>query len=148
CLMLTKAGHDVEGRANGALAWEALRNHRYPLLIADCMMPQLDGFELCRKIRAAERPYTYIIMLTAFGGRENYFKGMEAGADDFLTKPCDFDALDARIRVAQRILTLQEEVQQLRGLLPICTYCKRIREAETSWVPIEIYVGRRTEASF
>jgi DNA-binding response OmpR family regulator len=147
-LMLAKAGHQVDGAANGLDAWEALKRESYALLVADCMMPKLDGFELCRKMRSAARPYTYIIMLTAYGGRDNYLKGMEAGADDFLTKPCDFDELRSRLKVAERILSLQEEVRQLKGLLPICTYCKNVRENQDDWVPIETYVSRRSEASF
>jgi phosphoserine phosphatase RsbU/P len=147
-LMLTKAGHEVHTRPDGEMAWQAMKREHYPVLLADCMMPHLDGFELVQKIRMAERPYTYIIMLTAYGGRENYLKGMNAGADDFLTKPCDFDELRARIAVAQRILSLTAEVQQLSGLLPICTYCKKIREESSEWIPIEVYVARRTDASF
>ncbi len=147
-VLLGKAGHDVTPFANGALAWEAMNHDHYPLVIADCMMPDLNGFELCRKIRAIQRPYTYVIMLTAYGGRENFLKGMEAGADDFLTKPCDPEQLHARLKVANRILGLEEEVRQLRGLLPICTYCKNIRENEKDWVPIETYMARRTEVSF
>src|SRR5687768_2991623 len=109
-LMLRNAGYEVEAHANGALAWEALKRDHCPLLLVDCMMPHLDGFELCRKVRSAQRPgYTYIIMLTAYGGRANYLKGMEAGADDFLTKPCDMEELRARLQVARRILSLQEE---------------------------------------
>jgi phosphoserine phosphatase RsbU/P len=147
-LMLEKAGHKVVAKPDGAQAWEAMRQDVYPLLLSDCMMPGMDGFELCRKVRAAPRRYTYIILLTAFGGRENYLKGMEAGADDFLTKPCDFDELKARLRVAERILTLQQEVAQLTGLLPICAYCKKIRQTDLEWVPVEAFVSRRTDASF
>lgn len=147
-LMLERAGHHVRARANGFEAWEALRHENYPLLVVDCMMPEMDGFELCRKVRSAQRRYSYIIMLTAYGGRDNYLKGMEAGADDFLTKPCDFEELKARLRVAERILGLQEEVRQLTGLLPICAYCKRVRETELEWVSVETYVSRRTDASF
>jgi hypothetical protein len=73
---------------------------------------------------------------------------MNAGADDFLVKPCDFDELRARITVAQRILNLQAAVLQLSGLLPICTYCKKIRQESADWVPIEVYVARRTDAHF
>jgi len=147
-LMLQKSGHEVVARPDGALAWEALRHETFPLLVSDCMMPAMDGFELCRRIRAAQRRYTYIILLTAYGGRENYMKGMDAGADDFLTKPCDFEELKARLRVAERVLGLQEEVRRLSGLLPICAYCKRVRERETEWVSIETYVSRRSDASF
>jgi phosphoserine phosphatase RsbU/P len=147
-LMLEKAGHQVRARPHGAAAWEELKHESYQLLVIDCMMPEMDGFELCRRVRDAQRKYTYIILLTAYGGRDNYMKGMEAGADDFLTKPCDFDELKTRLRVAERILGLQEEVRQLTGLLPICAYCKRVREKETEWVSIETYVSRRTDASF
>jgi sigma-B regulation protein RsbU (phosphoserine phosphatase) len=147
-LMLEKAGHKVKAVPDGVQAWEALRQDPCPLLLSDCMMPGMDGFELCRRVRSAPRRYTYIILLTAFGGRDNYLKGMEAGADDFLTKPCDFDELKARLRVADRILNLQHEVQQLTGLLPICAYCKKIRQAESEWVSIETFVSRRTDASF
>ena len=130
------------------MAWQALKREHYPLLLVDCMMPRMDGFELCHHVRTIDGRYTYVIMLTAYGGRTNYLKGMDAGADDFLTKPCDFEELRARIRVADRVLGLQEEVRQLRGLLPICTYCKKVREDEHEWVPVEIYVARRSEASF
>jgi phosphoserine phosphatase RsbU/P len=148
CLMLQKAGHVVETRPDGIAAWEAFRHEGYQLLVSDCMMPGLDGFDLCRKVRGAQRKYTYIILLTAYGGRDNYMKGMECGADDFLTKPCNFDELHARLRVAERIIGLQEEVRQLSGLLPICSYCKKIRENDTQWVPVETFVSRRTDASF
>jgi sigma-B regulation protein RsbU (phosphoserine phosphatase) len=147
-LMLEKAGHDVKPQSDGIKAWEAFRQSPYQLLVTDCMMPGMDGFELCRKVRDANRRYTYIILLTAYGGRQNYMKGMEAGADDFLTKPCDFDELTARLRVAERILGLQQEVRQLTGLLPICAYCKKIRQAETEWVSVEAFVSRRSDASF
>jgi sigma-B regulation protein RsbU (phosphoserine phosphatase) len=148
CLMLSKAGYDVDSRPDGAQAWEALKAEHYALLVADCMMPHMDGFELCRMVRASQKPYTYVIMLTAFGGRENFLKGMDSGADDFLTKPCDLEELRARLAVARRILGLQEEVRRLTGLLPICTYCKKIRQSDAEWVPIETYVARRSEASF
>jgi phosphoserine phosphatase RsbU/P len=147
-LMLTQAGHEVHTRPDGEMAWQALKREHFPLLLTDCMMPHMDGFELVQKIRHAEWPYTYTILLTAYGGRENYFRGMEAGADDFLAKPCDLDELRARIQVGQRIISLQTEVQQLSGLLPICTYCKKIRGVDAEWVPIEVYVARRTDASF
>jgi DNA-binding response OmpR family regulator len=147
-LMLQRSGHDVTARPDGSQAWDTARQQPFQLLVADCMMPGMDGFELVRRVRTVPRRYTYIILLTAYGGRENYLKGMEAGADDFLTKPCDFDELKARLRVAERILGLQEEVRQLTGLLPICAYCKRVREAESDWVSVETYVSRRSDASF
>jgi DNA-binding response OmpR family regulator len=113
------------------------------------MMPEMDGLELCRKIRAQKRAsYTYIILLTALSGKANYLEGMEAGADDFVVKPFDADELKARLRVGQRILGLQLEVRQLRGLLPICSYCKKIRDGQNVWTQLEDYVSQHSEVMF
>lgn len=108
---LRRMGHDVTAARDGLEAWAALEKAPFSVLVSDGMMPGLDGFELCRRVRArkAER-YTYIILLTAHEGREQYRQGMEAGADDFLTKPFDPDQLQARLRVAERILALEDEV--------------------------------------
>jgi YesN/AraC family two-component response regulator len=73
---------------------------------------------------------------------------MNAGADDFMTKPFDQDTLQTRLRVAERILSLQAEVKQLEGLLPICSYCRRIRDEDEEWTGIEQYIARRTDANF
>ena len=81
-------------------------------------------------------------------GKCAYLEGMSAGVDDFVTKPFDPDELAARLRVAERILGLQTQVKQLEGLLPICTYCKRIRDEGNAWSVIEEYLARRTDASF
>jgi DNA-binding response OmpR family regulator len=142
-------GHEVVEACDGRQAWEEFQRQPFPLLIVDWMMPKLDGLELCRMVRSERRSrYTYIIMLTALDGKGSYLEGIGAGADDFITKPFDTDELQARLGVAQRILSLQAEVRQLQGLLPICTYCKRINDTENGWVQIERYVARRTEASF
>ncbi len=161
---LQKLGHEVAVVDNGRAALEALEKEPFPLVISDWMMPQLSGIELCRALRAAEarrlaggrgQSYTYVLLLTALDARSDYLEGMNAGADDFLTKPFDPEQLAARLRVAERIIGLLNEMRQLSGLLPICAYCKRIREGDVSasseprsWVPIEQYVASRSEASF
>jgi DNA-binding response OmpR family regulator len=146
---LRKLGHVVSTAENGKEAWFTYARMRPRLVITDWMMPEVDGLELTRRIRAEQRPrYTYIIMLTAMGGKEGYLEGMQAGADDFLTKPVDADTLNARLRVAERLLGLQEQVTQMEDLLPICAYCKRIRDGREEWQNLEQYVGERTEASF
>jgi CheY-like chemotaxis protein len=112
--ILTQLGHDVVTAANGQEAWAIFNREHVPLVISDWMMPDLDGIELCRRIRAENRTrYTYIILLTALGGKENYLEAMRAGADDFANKPLDADQLHARLHVAERILGLQRELVQL-----------------------------------
>ena len=109
--LLEKLGYQVVSTANGREAWDAFRKGRFRLVISDVLMPEVDGFELCRRIRLHKQSkYTYIVMLTALIGKKDYLEGMEAGADDFVTKPFDADELKARLRVAQRIISFQEQV--------------------------------------
>jgi CheY-like chemotaxis protein len=110
---LTKLGHEVHEAANGREAWEAWHGGEFPLIISDWMMPDLDGLEFCRRIRAAQRAdYTYIVLLTSRAGATNYLEAMTAGADDFVTKPFEKEALAARVRVAERILGLHANLRQ------------------------------------
>jgi len=160
---LQRLGHEVVAVEDGQAALESLEQRSFPLVISDWMMPRLSGLELCRAVRGREaerlaegkKPgYTYLILLTALDGKADYLEGMDAGADDLLIKPLDNDQLAARLRVAGRILDLIKETQQLEGLLPICSYCKKIREGDenageaVSWVPVESYVSSRSEVSF
>jgi DNA-binding response OmpR family regulator len=146
---LRKLGHEVSEAADGLTAWGAFQQTPFPVVVSDWMMPGIDGPELCRRIRSADRVlYTYVILLTALSGRARFLEGMEAGADDFLTKPMDADELRVRLRVAERIIGLQAEVKQLEGLLPICAYCKKIRDKDDSWVRMESYIEQRTDAAF
>ena len=104
---LTKLGHTVREAANGREAWHAWLTGEYPLVISDWMMPDLDGLEFCRRIRADTRAdYAYIVLLTARSGKTHYLEAMNAGADDFITKPFEKDEFAARVRVAERILGL------------------------------------------
>lgn len=146
---LKRLGHEVIAAQDGGKAWDAYRLSAPDLVITDWMMPTVDGLELCRLIRAHERlSYTYVIMLTALGGKESYLEGMNAGADDFVTKPVDSEGLKARLRVAERVLNLQSTVDRLEGLLPICAYCKKVRDTDNVWHPVEDYLGSRTDTEF
>jgi len=108
--LLQKLGYQVVATENGAEAWEAYRRGRFRLVISDLLMPDIDGLELVRRIRAQKQAkYTYIILVTALIGKKDYLEGMEAGADDFVTKPFDPDELKARLRVAERIISFQEQ---------------------------------------
>ena len=145
---LRKLDHDCVVTSNGREAWEAFRVNQPSLVLADWVMPELSGLELCRMIRAENRPrYTYVILVTALSGKGSYLEGMEAGADDFVTKPFDLDEMAARLRVAQRIISLQTEIKQLHGLLPVCSYCRRIRDEQDAWSTLEDYLAQRTEVT-
>src|SRR5438445_758828 len=144
---LAKAGgYEVQSAPNGREAWERLQLARVPIVISDWYMPEMDGPELCRRIRARTRePYVYFILVTSRGGKQQYLAGMEAGADDFIAKPVDPDELRARLKVAERILGLRKEIEQLEVLLPICSYCKRIRNDQEEWEPLEKYIEEHFE---
>jgi DNA-binding response OmpR family regulator len=108
--MLQKLGYQVVATNNGQEAWDAFRKGRFRLVISDVLMPEIDGLELCRRIRKHKQSkYTYIVVITALIGKKDYLEGMEAGADDFVTKPFDPDELKARLRVAERIISFQEQ---------------------------------------
>jgi two-component system cell cycle response regulator len=104
-----KWDYRVTAVKNGIDAWEALQQPTAPpMAILDWMMPGMDGIEVCRKIRARKQgPYCYVLLLTAKDNKKDVVTGLEAGADDYLTKPFDVDELRARIRAGKRILELQ-----------------------------------------
>jgi DNA-binding response OmpR family regulator len=147
--MLQALGHEPIAAEDGESAWQRFRADPVEVVITDWMMPGMDGLELTQRIREARRDrYTWVLLLTALRGRERYLDGMQAGADDFMSKPVDREELHARLRVAERLLGLQRQVKQLEGLLPICAYCKKIRDEAERWSQVEEYVSRRTEAQF
>ena len=159
-------GWDIESviAEDGLAAWTALTTEPAPsLAILDWMMPGLDGLELCRRIRQHDAcAGTYVILLTSRNQPEDIVAGLDAGADDYLVKPFRAGELRARINAGVRVLSLQSRlservmqlaqalanVKQLSGLLPICSYCKRVRADENYWQQVESYVGDRTDAEF
>ena len=138
--------HQTIEAQDGYEALDLIQEHRPDIAILDWMMPGLSGVELCRMVRAERRArYPYFILVTALSGKGSYLEGMGAGADDFVTKPYDMDELGARLRVAQRIVSLQTEVQQLQRLLPVCGYCRRIRDTRETWSTPEQYLAEHAE---
>lgn len=147
--LLMKEGYDVEMATDGRRAWELLQREDFSVVITDWLMPEIDGLELCRLIRGrSNKQYTYIILVTAKTGKTDYLEGLESGADDFLSKPYDPDVLRARLRVAKRLLDLRQQVERLQGLLPICQYCKKIRDDKNLWTQIEAYISEHSSADF
>ena len=107
--ILKKAGYEVIATSNGKEAWEVMQGEKPPLLaIVDWMMPEMNGVEFSRKVRAsATLSFTYIIFLTGKRQKEDCLAALESGADDYIRKPFDREELLARLRPAERIITLQ-----------------------------------------
>ena len=161
---LIKWGYEVIVTANGKEAWQALRTPDAPsLLILDWLMPEMDGVEICREARKVDAlKSAYIILLTSRGSKDDIVKGLEAGADDYVTKPFDHGELRARVQVGSRVVQLQtaladrvaelEEaiasVKTLQGLLPICCYCKKIRDDGNYWHRVESYIAGHANVRF
>lgn len=147
--LLARWNHEVVQAENGEQATDLFRRGVYDVIITDASMPRLSGLELCRSVRnLARESYTYIVMLTARGGVESLVEALDAGADDFLTKPFDRQVLAARLRVAARILDLRAHVKRLEGILSICAHCKRVRRDDGSWTQLETYFQDRSDLRF
>lgn len=147
---LQQLGYEVVEAVNGAAAWDALGRTGARIVVSDWVMPDIDGLELCRRVRSRkEAPYVYFILLTGkMLGAEHYTKAMGEGVDDFLTKPLDADALRIRLNVAERIVQLTERLRTLEGILPMCAYCRRIRDDQGAYESLEEYVSHKTPAQF
>ncbi|MBI3408995.1 MAG: response regulator [Planctomycetes bacterium] len=161
---LKRWGYAARRAEDGQEALDVLVGSEAPrLAILDWMMPKLDGPEVCRRVRSRPREApAYLILLSAKTTKEDVIVGLDAGADDYMTKPFDLGELQARLRVGERILTLQAnlannvkqlqealtQVNHLQGLLPICCYCKKIRDDKNYWQQVETYLGDHSSARF
>jgi phosphoserine phosphatase RsbU/P len=147
---LRRLGHESVEAADGEAAWELLQTEPVRVIVSDWMMPRTDGLDLCRRVRARARTdYIYFILLTSRDAtEENQMAATDAGVDDFLTKPLDLAELWTRLRVAERILRYTTQVRQLEEMLPICSYCKKIRDDQNYWQQLEGYISERTGSDF
>jgi len=161
---LQSSGFDCISVANGAEAWQVLQTESPPnLMVLEWMMPELDGIEVIRRLRSSPTCFgAYVILLTARTSRKDVVAGLEAGADDYMTKPYDEAELLARVQVGVRVVSLREalasrvreleeafsRVRRLQGLLPICSYCKKIRDDRNYWRQVESYISEHSEAAF
>jgi len=150
---LESLGFDTVSAPDGARALELIELESPNLVLLDLEMPRLSGLDVLKRLAQARQtdPSVHdlpVIVMTAHGTIAKAVEAMKEGAQDFITKPFDVELLNARLCVAARILGLQEEVRQLTGLLPICSYCKMMRDDGNEWVTLERYIMRRTDASF
>jgi phosphoserine phosphatase RsbU/P len=157
-------GYEVHAVADGQVAADCLQGADAPqLALLDWEMPGMCGPDICRRIRMLEtdRP-PYLILLTGRDNPEDIAKGLESGANDYLTKPFHEQELAARLAVAVRTVNLQQnlaervreleqalaQVKQLSGMLPICAWCKKIRNDQNYWLRVEEFISQRTDATF
>ena len=142
--------HECIEASDGEGAWELLQKDPVRVVVSDWMMPRVDGLELCRRIRGqVGHEYVYFILLTGRDAtEENRTAAADAGVDDFLTKPLDRIELWTRLRVAERILRYTTQVRQLEEMMPICSYCKKIRADQDYWQQLEGYISERTGSDF
>ena len=161
---LAMDGYEVTVASDGEAALQIMNGDDPPsIAVIDWMMPKISGLELCqliRKIPGCEA--SFLILLTAKDRQEDMILGLNSGADDYITKPFEFEELRARIQVGERVLSLQknlskrvveleralDQVKHLEGLLPICLYCKKIRDSKNYWQQVENYIAERTSAKF
>lgn len=162
--VLRKSGWDVISVDNGTDALELLLSPEAPsLAILDWMMPGLNGFDVLRRVRAAcGLESLYVLMLTAKTDKSDLVSGLDAGANDYLTKPFDPGELRARVEVGRRMVEMQNllaakvdelnqallQIRTLRGIVPICSWCKKIRDDKGYWNQVESYIQEHTEAEF
>ena len=164
---LERLGWDVIQAEDGTTAWqlfETLKGTDAPeLAVLDWMMPGVEGIEICRRLRTTPGfELVYVILVTSRGGKEDLSYGLAAGANDYITKPFDPGELQARVRVGERMVKLQRSlaariteveaalahVQRLQGLLPICSYCKNVRNEANYWEQVESYLGAHSDLDF
>ena len=161
---LTVWGYSVVEARDGLEAAAVLGAPDAPsIALVDWMMPGMEGTEVCAFVRQqTDRPYTYLVLLTAKADKDEVAAGLEAGADDYVVKPCDLAELRARLRVGERMVALErtlarqvlqlretlDHVRQLKELIPICAWCKRVRDDEHYWHNIEEYLHHETGSDF
>jgi len=147
---LHRLGYEVAEATDGVEALRVLEKEPCRVVVSDWLMPEMDGLEFCRQLRSrVGAEYTYFILLTSrTADHANQREAIEAGADDFLSKPLDLQELWMRLRVAERILKFTTQVQQLEAFLPICSYCKKVRDDHNYWTQIEAYINQRTGSEF
>ena len=149
-------GFDVVAVADGRSALDILESEDPPpVAILDVIMPEANGLDICADVRQRQGlPYVYIMLLTALTKKVEIAAGLEAGADDYVSKPFDYVELRARVKVGQRVAKLERnlqrrveqlqtalaDVKKLKRLLPICMYCKSIRDDQAYWHTIEKYI--------
>jgi len=147
--LLIEWGYEVTACEDGSKAWSLYESGDYRLVISDWMMPEMDGVELCRRIRQSRRSqFSYFLLLSTRAGLEGLLKEINAEVDDYLSKPIEAEELRARLRVAEQVLALHSMAERQREVTPICAWCRRVRTTESDWREDEDNMASATELSY
>ncbi|MFA7157710.1 MAG: response regulator transcription factor [Kiritimatiellia bacterium] len=162
--MVARAGFEPVVTGDGLEALQILSRADGPkLAVLDWMMPGMDGPDVCRKMRETKTDEpAYLILLTSRDDKKDVILGLKSGANDYIVKPYDIEELKVRIGIGRKVVELQallsgriaelksalDQIKTLRGLLPICMYCKKIRDDRQYWQQVEHYVAGHTDAQF
>lgn len=162
--VISKWSFETVGVEDGLKAWDLFQQENPPqIALVDWEMPGIDGPELCSRIKNMGRNrQTYIIFITCRDTKEDIVLGLQAGANDYITKPFDNNELLARINVAERMVKTQlalnskvkeleralEHVRTLQGIIPICMHCHSIRNDNEAWDRLEAYIEKHSDAQF
>jgi sigma-B regulation protein RsbU (phosphoserine phosphatase) len=161
--VLTRAGYAVITATDGEQAWRKLQEGNPQVAILDWIMPGMEGVEICRRAHADPKfANCYFILLTGKSSTEDLVAGLQSGASDYLRKPFEETELLARVEVGVRFMELQTklndrvqelekaltQVRRLEGLLPICSYCKRIRNEQDYWERVDAYISQHANVRF
>ena len=168
---IEKWGYHVVAVDDGQKAFDLLNEKDAPrLAILDWIMPEMEGIEICRELgRRTDSPLVYTILLTIKKEKDDIVQALDCGAHDFLSKPVHVGELRSRVAVGVRLLEAEDkivnytreieakknelenalaEIKTLRGFIPICSNCKKIRDDEGYWQQIELYIQARSDAEF
>ncbi len=162
--LLQKAGYTVEEAASAFECWKKIEVFNPDLVLLDVNLPDANGFDICRTLKNDPRYRgTYVLMVSASRtGAEDRSEGLELGADGYMVRPLSNRELLAGVRAMERIIRAERErdrliaelqealanIKVLRGLLPICSHCKKIRDDKGYWKQVEVYLREHTDAQF
>ncbi len=142
-------GYNVLAAIDGPGALRILFKETVDIILLDVTMPGMDGFEICKKIKAQNGlKQIPVIFVTARTATDDIVHGFDVGGVDYITKPFKTPELLARIRTHIELKNAREEIKSLRGILPICASCKKIRDDKGYWNQIETYISKHSEADF
>jgi len=162
--ILSTGGYKVQRASDGAEALAVLKNAKEPLVaLLDWEMPEIAGIDVCREARKeANADLLFLIIVTVRDHPHDIVSGLEAGANDYITKPFENAELLARVKIGKQAVEMRQvlarrvaelegamaQIKQLKGLLPICSYCKKIRNDADYWQEVESYIAAHTDTKF